>query len=423
MSTRHRPAARPSGASRCADRRWSGASSSASSSCSRSSRPWIAPHDPEAMDATSVLGSPSLAHPFGSDALGTRRLQPRDVRLARQPRRRHRLGPPRGARSPCRWARWRATSAAGSTPLISRPLDMLLVLPALLLAISLIAVIGPGSAVAALAIAIIYLPILARVMRGSSLSTSRLGYVEGARARGSGPLKVIAGHVVPNSIDPVIVQVTILAAFALQIEAALSFLGLGTQPPTPSLGVMLAEGREVLVLAPWVEIFPGLVARARGDELHPHRRRPARRLDARREQAMSAPALFVRDLAVTFDGARQHRCPQSTGSPLDPAGRTILGLVGESGCGKSTLANAVMGLLPSQATCDGISPPRRRGDARRRRGAAAPAARRPHLDDLPGSLRPASTRPGRWASRSPRRSARTASVSRQAGTRPSRSHS
>lgn len=220
--------------------------------------PWIAPHDPEAVDAKRILASPSLTHPFGSDALG------RDVFSRTMYALRVSLivaissvllaaviAVPLGALAGY-FGGWVDT-------LISRPLDMLLVLPALLLAISLISVIGPGSAVAALAIAIIYLPILARVMRVSSLSTSRLGYVEGASSRGSRPLKVIAGHVVPNSINPVIVQVTILAAFALQIEAALSFLGLGTQPPTPSLGLMLADGREALVLAPWVEILPGLV--------------------------------------------------------------------------------------------------------------------------------------------------------------------
>jgi peptide/nickel transport system permease protein len=220
--------------------------------------PWLAPHDPESVDAHSILASPNLSHLFGSDALG------RDVFSRTMYALRVSLvvaissvllaavvAVPLGALAGF-FGGWVDT-------LISRPLDMLLVLPALLLAISLISVIGPGSAVAALAIAIIYLPILARVMRSSSLTTSRLGYVEGASSRGSHPIKTIAGHVVPNSISPIIVQVTILAAFALQIEAALSFLGLGTQPPTPSLGLMLADGREALVLAPWVEIFPGLV--------------------------------------------------------------------------------------------------------------------------------------------------------------------
>jgi peptide/nickel transport system permease protein len=141
---------------------------------------------------------------------------------------------------------------------ISRSLDMVLVLPAMLLAITFIAILGPGSAVATLAIAVIYLPILARVMRTATLVVTRNEYVAGARARGASHLRVILTHVAPNALGPVIVQASVLAAFALQLEAGLSFLGLGTQPPTPSLGGMLADGRDVLTLAPWVEIFPGL---------------------------------------------------------------------------------------------------------------------------------------------------------------------
>ncbi len=219
--------------------------------------PWIAPHDPETVDPQRILAAPDASHLFGSDALGrdvfTRVLFALRVSLL-------------VAISSVVMAALVAVplgAVAGyfgglTDTLISRPLDMLLVLPALLLAVTLIAIIGPGSAVAAVAIAIIYLPILARVMRGSTLGVAHLGYVEGAAARGAGHARVLAGHVVPNAIGPVLVQVSILAGFALQIEAALSFLGLGTQPPTPSLGLMLSEGRDVLVQAPWVEIFPGL---------------------------------------------------------------------------------------------------------------------------------------------------------------------
>jgi peptide/nickel transport system permease protein len=135
---------------------------------------------------------------------------------------------------------------------------MILVFPAMLLAVTFIAILGPGSIIAAIAIAVIYLPILARVMRTSTLIVSRNDYVSGARARGASHLQVLVNHVAPNALGPVIVQASVLSAFALQLEAGLSFLGLGTQPPTPSLGGMLADGREVLVQAPWVEIFPGL---------------------------------------------------------------------------------------------------------------------------------------------------------------------
>jgi peptide/nickel transport system permease protein len=128
----------------------------------------------------------------------------------------------------------------------------------MLLAVTFIAILGPGSVIAAIAIAVIYLPILARVMRTSTLVVSRQDYVAGARARGASHLRVLVTHVMPNALGPVIVQASVLAAFALQLEAGLSFLGLGTQPPTPSLGGMLADGRDVLSQAPWVEIFPGL---------------------------------------------------------------------------------------------------------------------------------------------------------------------
>lgn len=218
--------------------------------------PWVAPHDPEKVDAALVLARPSAAHWFGCDVLGrdvlSRVLHALRISLAValcSVLASAVVAVPLGAVAGY-FGGWVDT-------LVSRPLDMLLVLPALLLAVSLIAILGPGSTVAALAISVIYLPVLARVMRGSSLSVAGLGYVEGARARGAGHLRVLSGHVVPNAVGPVLVQVSVLAGFALQIEAALSFLGLGTQPPTPSLGLMLAEGRDVLVQAPWVEVWPG----------------------------------------------------------------------------------------------------------------------------------------------------------------------
>lgn len=219
--------------------------------------PWIAPYDPDAMDINQVIGPPSLAHPFGSDVLG------RDVLSRVMYGLQESLLVSLSAV---------AASLAVAVPLgvvagyfggwvdglISRTLDMVLVLPAMLLAITLIAILGPGAAVAAIAIAVIYLPILARVMRTSTLVVSRSEYVAGSRARGASHLRVLLTHVLPNALGPVIVQASVLSAFAMQLEAGLSFLGLGTQPPTPSLGGMLSDGRDVLTQGPWVEIFPGL---------------------------------------------------------------------------------------------------------------------------------------------------------------------
>lgn len=219
--------------------------------------PVIAPHDPEAVEVHRVMGPPDITHLFGSDVLG------RDV-LSRVVYGLRAsllvtvsavassllLAVPLGLLAGY-FGRWVDTS-------ISRSLDLILVFPAMLLAVTFIAILGPGSVIAAIAIAVIYLPILARVMRTSTLIVSRNDYISGARARGASHLRVLVTHIAPNAMGPVIVQASVLSAFALQLEAGLSFLGLGTQPPTPSLGGMLADGREVLVQAPWVEIFPGL---------------------------------------------------------------------------------------------------------------------------------------------------------------------
>ncbi|MEQ1901706.1 MAG: ABC transporter permease [Devosia sp.] len=219
--------------------------------------PVLAPFDPESIDARNVLGAPSAKHLFGLDALG------RDV-LSRVIY---------GLRTSLTVSIAAVVgSLALAVPLgliagyfggwadsgISRTLDMILVFPAMLLAVTFIAILGPGSVIAAIAIAVIYLPILARVMRTSTLIVSRNDFVAGARARGASHLRIMVSHVTPNAIGPVVVQASVLSAFALQLEAGLSFLGLGTQPPTPSLGGMLAEGREVLIQAPWGEVYPGL---------------------------------------------------------------------------------------------------------------------------------------------------------------------
>jgi peptide/nickel transport system permease protein len=219
--------------------------------------PIIAPHDPEAVEVRRVLGAPNLQYPFGSDVLGrdvfSRVLYGLRVSLLvslSAVAASLLLAVPLGLLAGY-FGRWVDTT-------ICRTLDMILVLPAMLLAITFIAILGPGSVVAAIAIAVIYLPILARVMRTSTLVVTRHEYVAGARARGASHLRVLVTHVAPNALGPVIVQASVLSAFALQLEAGLSFLGLGTQPPTPSIGGMLADGREVLIQAPWVEIFPGL---------------------------------------------------------------------------------------------------------------------------------------------------------------------
>jgi peptide/nickel transport system permease protein len=114
----------------------------------------------------------------------------------------------------------------------------------------------------AVALAIVYTPIVARVVRASVLAAKREVYVEGARAIGAAVPRLVLRHILPNSMTPVLVQASVLMAIAILVEAALSFLGVGVRPPTPSLGLMLADGRGFMLQAPWVVVFPGLAIMA-----------------------------------------------------------------------------------------------------------------------------------------------------------------
>jgi peptide/nickel transport system permease protein len=142
--------------------------------------------------------------------------------------------------------------------LIMRVMDVLFAFPAVLLAITVMAILGRGVGNAMVAIAIVYIPIFARVTRGAVIGVRGREFVTAAVAMGQGRGRIMLRHVLPNSLGPVIVQTSLSLAFAILAEAALSFFGLGTQPPDPSWGRMLSEGRSFLHQAPWMGIFPGL---------------------------------------------------------------------------------------------------------------------------------------------------------------------
>ena len=142
---------------------------------------------------------------------------------------------------------------------IMRFMDILFAFPAVLLAITIMAILGRGIENAMIAIAIVYIPIFARVARGAVLSVRQREFVTAAGALGRGRFQVLLKHVLPNSLGPIIAQVSISLAFAILAEAALSFFGLGTQPPDPSWGRMLAEGRSFMQQAWWIGVFPGLM--------------------------------------------------------------------------------------------------------------------------------------------------------------------
>jgi peptide/nickel transport system permease protein len=142
--------------------------------------------------------------------------------------------------------------------LVMRVMDALLAFPAILLAIALMAVLGPSLQNAMIAIGIIYVPTFARITRANVLSLREKEFVEAARALGAGSLYVAVLVILPNCLSPLIVQGSLGVANAILVEAALSFLGLGVQPPDPSWGSMLAYGRSLLGQAPWYATFPGL---------------------------------------------------------------------------------------------------------------------------------------------------------------------
>jgi len=142
--------------------------------------------------------------------------------------------------------------------LIMRPLDVLMAFPAVLLAIALMSVFGTGAVLLSVALAIVYTPVMARVARAAVLATKVEVYVDGARALGATMPRLVLNHIAPNAATPMLVQTSVLMAIGILIEAALSFLGVGVRPPTPSLGLMLADGRGFMLQAPWMVVFPGL---------------------------------------------------------------------------------------------------------------------------------------------------------------------
>jgi dipeptide transport system permease protein len=141
---------------------------------------------------------------------------------------------------------------------IMRIMDVILAFPSLLLALVLVAVLGPGLVNAMIAIALVYQPHFVRLTRASVMSERTKDYVVSARVAGAGPVRLMLATILPNCLAPLIVQGTLSFSTAILDAAALGFLGMGAQPPTPEWGTMLAEAREFILRAWWVVTFPGL---------------------------------------------------------------------------------------------------------------------------------------------------------------------
>jgi peptide/nickel transport system permease protein len=218
--------------------------------------PVIAPYPPDAIFPTQVLHGPTAQHLLGTDDFGrdilSRLLYAYRVSLLVA------VGSTAAALAVGGLIGLLAGYFGGTADmLLMRPVEMLLAFPALLLALTMVSILGPGTWVTVLAIAIIYTPVFARVMRSSVQVVREELYVSAALARGAGHRYILLRHVLPNAAGPALAQATVLAGIVIQIEAALSYLGLGVQPPTPSLGSMLAEGQNFLTQDPWICVFPG----------------------------------------------------------------------------------------------------------------------------------------------------------------------
>jgi peptide/nickel transport system permease protein len=218
--------------------------------------PWAVPYDPAGQELALRLERPSLEHPFGLDELG------RDI-LSR-------------VLAGARISLFVGLTVVGISSLvgvllgsiagyfggwlddvISRTIDVLLAFPGILLAIALVAVLGPSLANVVMALSAIGWVGYARLVRGQVLKARELEFVQAARALGAGTPRILLRHVVPTTMPAVMVQATLGMAGSILAEASLSFLGLGVQPPTPSWGTMLNGGRLHLLDAPHLTIFPG----------------------------------------------------------------------------------------------------------------------------------------------------------------------
>jgi peptide/nickel transport system permease protein len=219
--------------------------------------PLLSPFDPVAQIAKPLLVPGALEHPLGTDELGRDELS----RLMSGTRLSLYVGLLAVA----------IALAIGATSgivagfyggwldnLLMRLMDVLFSLPAIVLAIAITSILGPNLTNAMLAVGIVYAPAFARIARAPTLSVVQLPYIEAARAVGLPGWRIMLRHVLPNITAPLLVQTTVSLSTAILTEAALSFLGVGTQPPAPSWGLMLSAARQYMLLDPWIAILPGL---------------------------------------------------------------------------------------------------------------------------------------------------------------------
>ncbi len=326
---------------------------------------YLVPHDPLVIDLTRTFEGPSLEYWLGTDHLGRSTLArivaatavalkaaALGVGIALG------LGAPLGLLSGYFGGWWDRISM--------RIVEAIIALPALLVAIAILAILGPSLTNAMIALGIANATAFFRLMRGTALEVREAVYVDAARVSGAAAGRILFRHVLPNVTGPLTVQTTLTFAYVLLAEAGLSYIGLGVQPPEASWGVMLSTAQNYLHQHPFMVAPPGLMIvfsvlafNLVGDGLRDALSRvEARPVKGRRPGApavaprpregaddAAAPLLRIADLSVQFPAPRGGELTVVSGVSFEMyAGRT-LGLVGESGCGKSVTAMAVMGLL------------------------------------------------------------------------------
>lgn len=215
----------------------------------------LTPHSPNSLDTSSILNSPNSDNFFGTDHFG------RDVfsRVAFGTRISLGVG----------FMVITITGIAGSMVglvsgyvqwidnILMRFMDILMAFPGFILAIGIMAILGPRLSNVIIALSIVYTPLIARVIRGTTLQLRELQYVEAARAIGGTDVRILGRHIFPNCVAPLTVQLTVIFAYAVLAEAGLSFIGAGVPPEVPSWGIVLSEGRNYLQTAPWIALFAG----------------------------------------------------------------------------------------------------------------------------------------------------------------------
>lgn len=220
--------------------------------------PWLAPKDPYLQNLPDRRAAPSAAYPLGADEFG-RDILSRVIYGAGLALRVATVATGLGLVLGVALGLVAGFLGGFVDDLLMRATDVLLAFPYLLLAIAIVTALGPGEASTQIAIGFWALPAFARLARGSALALREKEFVEAARAQGAGAVRILCRYILPNCLSPVVVLATLFVARAIMMEAALSFLGLGAQPPAASWGSMVASGRNYLRVAPHIALVPGVV--------------------------------------------------------------------------------------------------------------------------------------------------------------------